>query len=64
MDTEELRSLQEEYVKHGFCYVRGAVAEADVDSLVADLWRKAEVQLSMHWNGRLKKRCIELISRL
>ncbi len=40
----ELTKLQNDYVQNGFCYVRNAVKESDVDELVKELWRQAEVR--------------------
>ena len=48
---DERRFERENYERDGFCYVRGAVAQADVESLKASLWDKAELQASATWNG-------------
>ncbi len=52
ISCDELQDMKAHYLTHGFCYVRGAVAEKDVDALVEDLWRQAEVKTSSHWNGK------------
>jgi hypothetical protein len=52
LSPEEAARLKADYVREGFCYVRGAVSLGDVEALTADLWAQATVKTSMHWNGR------------
>ena len=49
--AEDVQDLVDDYIRDGFCYIRGAVDGKSVDTLVNELWTQAEIKISSQWSG-------------